>query len=139
MKLLIAIPSSENAQKLADTTLRWAGRGGYDFKIFVPHGDKYRKDYEAAIDDANYNWYLTIPKAAIVQDVAPYTYAKENGYDLMVILPDDLELWKKRDDFEATAAHYIVDIGEARKLFSENPKKRIVRWRSNGAVMTRVI
>lgn len=139
MKLLAAIKCGDNIEKL-DMTLRWASRSGYDLKLFVPK-DKLA-EYANAIADANYHWYLAAdPEATMVEAAGetdtPMTYAQVMGYDLLLRIPEGLELWRKDRTFEGQVFFLCDSAGRARLEFSKNPRKRVEHWR-NGATMERV-
>ena len=136
MKILIAIESSENPKKLSNSTLRWASRAGFDLRIFIPD-DNQLEDYKKAVADANHNWYINVPETAIIVKTTPKQYAKENGYDLLVLLPDDLRKWKRLHSHDRNVLEFATDIGIARLRFSKKPNKKIEVF-SNGALMRRV-
>lgn len=134
MKLLVAIEAKGNPHKL-DMTLRWASRSGYDLKVFVPQSG--HKVYADAIADANYNWYLAVdPEQALVA-ADPMTYAQVMGYDLLLRIPEGLELWRKGRHFDGQVFFLCDGAGRARLEFSKKPGKRVKHWR-NGATMERV-
>lgn len=135
MKLLVAIKSDGKAKTIGDYTLRWAGRGGYALRLFVP-GRQVRY-YAQALKDANYDWYLALEPDIIIKNTEPMIYAYAMDYDLLVTLPDDMEGWKKTGDFDRHVYDFAEAIGRARKLFSEKPRKRRIRF-SNGAIIERV-
>lgn len=135
MKILAAIQSDKNATIMQDYTLRWAARAGYNMRIFIPDKRQLQK-YEKAIEDANYHHYLALPNT-IIETGDPLEYAKKEGYDLLIYLPDNLEYWNKKGGQDLTHIYYAEDVGKARVLFSNNPKKKSHKFR-NGAEMVRV-
>lgn len=132
MKILVAI-TSEKPGKLS--TLRWAARAGFNTRLFIPSPSQ-KDEYVAAIKDANYKWHLAIPEDFIVADL-PGTYAKEHGYDLLVIMPDDMTKWKFRINHELNPLVYAKEMGVARVEFGKDPLKVTKRF-INGVVMERV-
>lgn len=135
MKLLCAIKSEGNHLTIADGTLRWAARAGYDLRIFVPKVEL--EPYQEALTDANYNWYLALSKDMLIPDTDPMTYAQVMGYDLLATLPDGMTDWRKRADMERQVFLYCEAIGKGRLQFAENPGKRVKHY-ANGATMERV-
>lgn len=135
MKILVAIESSENPKTLAATTLRWAARAGYDIRIFVPD-DSQTDEYQHAIDDANYKWYLDLKESIIVSNTRPLDYAHDNGYDLILYLEDSMHKWKRDINHELNVYEYAKDVGEARMRFNQDSNKDTERF-ANGAIMER--
>lgn len=135
MKLLVAIQSSENAILLARSTLRWAARAGFNTRVFVPEAQV--EEYVKAIQHANYNWRLDLPPSFIVPDTDPAEFARQEGYGLVLLVPDDLFKWDKKFNHEEMVYHYAADVGRARILFAEDKKKMIENF-DNGACMVRV-
>lgn len=138
MKILVAIQSSENADMLAHTTLRWAGRAGYNMRIFIPD-DSQREDYEAALLEANHEYYLDIPESVIEIGKDPVQYAKDNQYDLVVFLPEGLSEWNKENKLglDKTVIDYAEDVGRARSTIGKDKRRQKVDF-GNGAVMKRI-
>lgn len=138
MKILVAIPSSENPDLLANTTLRWAARAGFNLRIFIPDEEQ-RESYVKSIDDANYDYFLDIPEEAIVSIITPLDYAQEHNFDLLVTLPDSLYDWDKENTLgtDKTVIDYAEAIGAARVLFGQQPELKEHEF-GNGAIMTRV-
>lgn len=136
MKLLVAIPSS-NPKKLAKRTLKWASRAGFDLRIFTDpkiSKSKYRK----AIDDANYQHYLAVKHSDIVADKDVLTYAQDNDYDLLALIPPDMASWNKTVDSSKMIIEFHADLGAARKKISEDSKLHEVKF-ENGARLVRVV
>lgn len=136
MKILVAIKSNKGAIKLRKNTLVWAARAGYNLRIFIPTPRQLRS-YHRMIDQANYDYYLDLIYDVVLVGQNAKEYAKREGYDLLVCLPDDLPRWKKGDGLDGTVLHYITDIGKKRVEFSKNPSKRVASF-SNGVKMYRV-
>jgi hypothetical protein len=139
MKILVAIESSgaNNAEQMAHTTLRWAGRSGFNTRIFIP-SHRTRKQYEKALEDASYTYYLSLPPSMIVSKVKPLDYAVAGGYDLLLYLPDNLTDWRTEKNDDKTVADFAEDVGSARKLFSKFPEINEKVF-ENGAVLVRVL
>lgn len=138
MKILVAIESSgsNNAEQMAHTTLRWAGRSGFNTRIFVPNRRGFEK-YEKAIEEANYHYLLSIPYSCIIVKQDPAKYAEKEGYDLLLRIPDDLLDWRTKKDDDKTVIDYAEDVGAARVEFGTKPDMQEKIF-PNGAIMTRV-
>lgn len=138
MKILVVIQSSGSkfADQMAHTTLRWAGRSGFNTRIFVPNRRGFAR-YEKAVEDANYNYLLSIPYSCIIVKTDPLEYAKAEGYDLIVYLPENLVDWRTSRNDDKTVADYAEDVGAARVAFGKNPDMQEKVF-ENGAVMRRV-
>lgn len=135
MRILLAIESTK-PKVVGDAALRWAGALGYDVAVFAPRHK--RKKYLEMIADVNYNWYLALEPNIIVTKETPQMYAALNGYDLIVMIPEEMESWRKGARFHKNEVnHAYAPIGNARGEFSRHPKKRIHRFH-NGVVMERV-
>lgn len=135
MKIFVAIESSNNAKVLANTTLRWAARAGFNMRIFVP-SEKQRRIYAAFIEEANHNWYLDLPDDVVVVGKSPKRFAEENGFDLLVRLPDNLRKWKRWLNYDLNVLHYAADLGKTRIKFAD-PEKKVERFK-NGATIERL-
>jgi hypothetical protein len=132
MKLLVAIQSKKPKQ-VKDRTLRWAGRAGYDTRIFVPKGKRGR--FILAVQDANYDYYLAVEDSQVIDRQTPMEYAQRHGYDLVLLLPEKLWSWRDDKKFqEDEVVYYVEDVGAARKEFSTKPGLAQYRF-PNGAVM----
>lgn len=127
--------SDKNSETLTDNTLKWAGRGGFNTRIFIPDKRQLSK-YQKAVEDANYRYYLSLPYT-VIEYGDPLKYAKKEGYDLLVKLPDDLPYWGKNDDPDKTVLEYSVEIGEQRVSFSKVSKRLFYKFK-NGATIQRV-
>lgn len=136
MKILAAIQSSENPRRLAKTTLRWATRAGFNMRLFLPD-DSQIQGYVSAIEDANYQYHLNIPRDFIVTGVKPHEYALAHGYDLIVYLRDDMNKWKFRVNHDMNPLVYAKEVGQARLEFSRD-KKLLHYPFINGVTMERV-
>lgn len=134
MKVLVAI-DSRSPKHFGDNALRWASRAGFNLRVFIPHRKQLK--FAAALADANYNWYLGLDESVFVFG-NPREYAKEHGYELLVIIPDFLKSWHKRGFMKPTEViDFHAAIGQARLEFSEKPRKKIRRW-PNGVIMQRI-
>jgi hypothetical protein len=136
MKILVAIQSDNNAQILAKKTLSWAPRAGFNCRIFIPY-EAQRQAYEAIIEDVNYNEYLDLQKSMIEVSLDPKAYAKAEGYNLLLLLPDNLRAWKRNNNRDKMVIDYSIDIGAARKELSDSPKKMKIDF-DNGAILKRL-
>jgi len=136
MKLLVAIPSS-NPKKLAKRTLKWASRAGFDMRIFADPKISKTK-YRNAIDDANYQHFLAVKHSDIITDKDVLTYAQDNGYDLLALIPPDLASWNKTINSGKMVIEFHADLGAARKQISEDVTLNEVRF-DNGARLVRIV
>lgn len=136
MRILVAIESSENANTLAKTTLRWAPRAGYNMRIFIPDTGQL-SDYQEAIAKANYDEYLDMHDGMIIIGQDPRQYAKQNGFDLLLLLPDNLASWGRKRNLDKMIIEYAKDVGSARvKLTDANPGQSILF--NNGTVIKKL-
>jgi hypothetical protein len=135
MKILAAIVSDKNSEALVTNTLRWAGRAGFNMRIFIPDKRQLNK-YMKAVDDANYKYYLDIPYTCI-ETGDPLEFAKREGFDLLVKLPDDLKYWGISEHEDLTVLQYQEEISQQRGLFSKYPK-RLFKIFPNKASIQRV-
>lgn len=134
MKILAAIKVTK-PKKLADNSLRWVSRAGCDLVLFTAPF-RHRKVIDA-IWDANYHYYCGLDEDLIAFG-KPMNFARNNGYDLLVTVPEDLQSWRKDSRFRPREILYFAEaLGKARKQFSQNPNKQIHRWK-NGVTMERV-
>lgn len=139
MKILVAIQSSKRAEEMAHTTLRWAARAGFNLRIFIPD-NRQRKAYEKYVDDANYHYYFNIPPSVIVaenKEGTPMEYAKREGYDLLVLLPDNLLDYNTVAEDDKTFIEYAEDVAKARVELGMKPDLEQVDLK-NDCVMLRV-
>ena len=141
MKILVAIESTKRAEEMAHTTLRWAARAGFNLRIFIPT-NRERKTYEKYVDDANYHYYYSIPPSVIIaksKEGTPMEYAKANGFDLLVTLPDNLLDYKTERDDDKTFIEYAEDVAKARVKFGNEPDlMELALEQNNDCVMERV-
>lgn len=135
MKILIAIESSNNSKKLANTTLRWAARAGFNMRVFIPDATQLPV-YKTALIEANYKWYLDLPDT-VLEVLEPKQFALKKGYDLIVYLPDDMLKWDNKKTHDLNVIEYAKDLGAARLRFGKSPRMREL-WFPNGAIMERV-
>lgn len=135
MKILIAIISDKNSEALTDHTLKWAGRGGFNTRIFIPDKRQLSK-YQKAVEEANYRYYLSLPYT-IIEYGDPLKYAKKEGYDLLVKIPDNLAYWGDNEDPDRTVLDYSVEVGEQRVLFSKYDDRKFYKFK-NGSSIQRV-
>lgn len=136
MKILVAVQSSENPKTLGRTTLRWAARSGFNMRIFIPD-DNQLGPYREALLEANHNWYLDVPPVVLVVGTSPLKFAADEGYDLVVLLPDNLNKWQPKHSHDRNVIDFAADVGAARAEFAKQPDKKVWRF-ENGAVMRRV-
>lgn len=137
MKILVAIKASDH-KILVDNSLRWAARAGFAIKIFPPRHNFNRKHWRNMLKDVNYHWYLDLQDSVIEPHSSPMKYAKQNGFDLLLTVPEDLETWRRGKRFKPDeVSQFAIAVGKARVEFGEKPRKTIKRW-PNGAVMRRV-
>ncbi len=138
MKVLIAIQSSKNAEDMANKTLRWAARAGFNLRVFIPDASEL-EEYTNAIEDANHNYYLDVPAGVVVIQQEPLDYAEGHGFDLLVLLPDDLYYWHKDTKLgdDKTVVDYAEDIGKARVAIGKDSSMQEYVF-ENGAKMVRV-
>jgi len=135
MKILAAIVSDKNSEVLVDNTLKWAGRAGFNMRIFIPDKRQLSK-YQKAIDDANYRYYLDIPYTCI-ETGDPLKYAIDEGYDLLVLLPDNLPNWGKSKHEDLTVLQYQEEVSVQRGLFDKYKKRDFKKFK-NGASIQRI-
>lgn len=143
MKVLVAIESTKRAEEMAHTTLRWAGRAGFDLRVFIPD-NRQRKVYERFVDDYNYHYYGFLePEDVVVaksKDGDPMAYAKAKGYDLLVLLPDNLLDYHTIEDDDKSFIEYAEDVGKARTEFGLKPDlEELTLERNSDCVMKRVL
>lgn len=136
MKLLLAIPSS-NPEELAKKTLLWAPRAGFDLRIFTDSNIR-KKRYHEAIDEANYQQWLALRHSQLVSGTDPLTYAQENGYDLLVILPPNLRAWNNNDDKDKMVIEFQADLAACRKRISSDNTVHDISF-DNGTRVVRVV
>lgn len=140
MKILTAIESSKRAEEMAHTTFRWAARAGFDIRIFIPDRRQLKK-YQAAVDDANYHYYLVgrDETKIITPKQKPLDYAREHGYDLVILLPDTLLDYSTVENDDKSMVEFAEDAGAARKQFGLNPNLiRLALARNDRCLMVRV-
>lgn len=127
--------SDKNSETLIDNTLKWAGRGGFNTRVFIPDKRQLSK-YQKAVEEANYRYYLSVPYS-VIEFGDPLKYAKKEGYDLLVKIPDNLSEWGKSKDPDKTVLEYSVGVGEQRASFSQHSKRKFYKFK-NGATIQRV-
>lgn len=123
MKMLVSITSTD-PKKLGDAALRLLGRIGQDVAIFIPAGK--RRKYKEVLLDANYHWYLALQPSVLITGSDAVAWAKRKGYELLVLLPEDMKFWSK--DSETEAADFAATVGVARRALSSS-RRRIWRFR----------
>jgi len=133
MKILIVIESKDYSKSISDHALRFVGRLGYSFKLFVPKTQRHK--YRSAIDDANWDWFLNIKYEAIEYKKTVEEYIQTGEYDLLIRLPDDTKV--PENVFEDSIVKFIYKVGKARLAFSKQPKKRIAKL-GTGVYMERL-
>lgn len=137
MKILVAIISDNNADVLAKSTIRWAGRTGFNTRVFIPDSSQLNT-YKEAIEQANHNWYLDIPPSVLVVRTTPKVYAKRHGFDLLVKIPDNMNKWNKWHNHDRNPITFAMELSKARGAFSRNDELKVWRF-SNDIVMERII
>lgn len=140
MKILVAIESDKNAEQLAHTTLRWAARAGFDLRIFIPDRRQLKK-YKKFLDEYNYYYWGNIDEErSIVAKADPMEWAKANGYDLLVTLPDNLLDYCTVENDDATFMEYAEDVAKARVEFGHKPDlESLPLERNDRCLMERVL
>lgn len=136
MKLLVAIPSSK-PKELSQKTLLWAPRAGFDLKIFTDPTVR-KKKYQAAIEEANYQQFLSLHYSQIITGIDPLSYAQDNDYDLLAIIPPNLRRWNKTRDNSLMVIEFQTDLAQARKEISNNTMLNQITF-ENGAQIIRVV
>ena len=137
MKLLVAIESKDI--KLVNKSVRWAGRGGYDLRIFVAG-----RDWEPYVDrlkEINQNHYIHLTHKHLVVDDKPMAYAVEHGYDLILQIPEHRPSFtgkRKRIDLDAEVPAFAEAVGKARVELGNSPELDSVTLK-RGVTMRRVI
>lgn len=135
-KLLIAV-ECKKIKRTLDNTMRWVSRGGFPFCFFVPRSMHNR--FMKAIEEDNYQWYLAMEEKNIDSRRNPMEHAKQNGYGLILYIPDNLPAWRKGTAHKpAEILHYGKAIHAARAKFNKDPKLNVLHF-ANGSVMRRVV
>jgi hypothetical protein len=136
MKLLVAIPSNR-PKVLAQKTLLWAPRAGFDLRIFAdPTVSK--KKYHNAVEEVNYQQYLTVRHNQVIYDSNPLEYAQKHGYDLLAIIPPNLRRWNNTKDSNLMVIEFQTDLADARKQIGADPSLHDVDF-GNGSRVIRVV
>lgn len=136
MKLLVAVPSDRPSQ-LVRKTLLWAPRAGFTFRVFAPPHAKKSK-YRLALSEANYQQYLDLKHSMIVIDKDPLTYAQDNGFDIMAVLPPTLKAWNDTKDRDAMVIEFQTDLARVRNQMGSDPQLHEVTF-DNGTRVVRVV
>ena len=119
MKILVAIVSDNNAKQLGETILFWAPRAGFSIRVFIPSQEQ-AISYHNTIDHVNYEAYLDMKHIMVLVGEEPIEYAKNENFDLLVMLPDNLKRWNKTRNIDKMLIEYATDLAKARSLFSTN-------------------
>ena len=122
MKILLITESDKNYKDIANQTLRLFGRVGYQSRIFVPI--RQVKKYQRAVEDANYNWYLAYSKTNILTGQTPEDHAKRNKIDLLVRVPDNLDIPADRIKEEKYVIAFCKKLELARMKFNSGEYKK---------------
>lgn len=136
MKLLMAIESQDNVENIG-TTLAWASRAGYPLRIFIKESD--HEQYETALAIAAAEHYLFFPANTLVVNDKPKAYAKREGFDLLLRLPDQLPSFSgktKNINLDEEVLLFCKRMGEWRLLFNKNPLRKTKRY--NDITMERI-
>lgn len=136
MKILLVINSEKNYKSIANQSLRLAGRVGYEFKLFTTL--RGHKKYVRAIEEANYHWYLGMSRTAVISGQTAEQYAKRNRIDLLVTIPDDLEIPIDKLAEQRYIIAFCKKVEKYRIKFEKGEYKK-KRQLGGGAVMERVI
>lgn len=136
MKLLVAIPSSK-PKELETKTLLWAPRAGFELRIFTDPKVK-KKRYQAAVEEANYQQFLDVRYSSIITGSDPLTYAQENGFDLLAVLPANLRSWNGNKDRDEMIIQFQADLADARKRIGADKKLHSIEF-DNGTQVVRVV
>jgi hypothetical protein len=138
MKILVAIKSTGKPEECAHTTFRWAARTGFSLRIFVPK--KEVEAYQEGVDDANYHYYLVgrDETETVIGGTNPMAYAKKHGFELVVLLPDNLLDYKTVEDDDKSMVEFATDVASARKEFGLKPDLEQVQL-ENDCEMLRVL
>ena len=136
MKILLAINSEKNHKKIANQSLRLVGRVGYDFKLFTSLRE--HKKYVKAIEEANYHWYLGILRTNVISGQTMYHYAERNNIELIVTIPDDLEIPIDKKAEQRYVIAFCKKIEKYRQKFESGEYKN-KRQLGGGAVMEKVL
>lgn len=131
MKLLLTVNAT--TPKKAKVTLAWAGRLGYEKRLFIPKGKRFQ--FRDVIADVNYNNFLDIPLDVIVDRTDPISYADQHNYDLVLILPENMKAWEDNTDDEGMES-FLRDVSTARVELGSTDKK-LIKW-DNGAEMVKL-
>lgn len=120
MKLLVAIKSKDYSA--IRKSLRWVARSGYDIRIFIKA--KEWETYNDTLSAIGQDHYIVFPKETLVTDnITPETYAQQNGYDLLLVVPEHKPSFtgkRKRINLEAELYAFVEAAGTARKEMSED-------------------
>lgn len=122
MKLLVAIHSENNANKIAKS-VRWCSRTGFAFHVFVPK--KQWEEYNDALKLAEIDYYLHFKKDVLLVDDHWKLYAPANNFDLVVEIKDDRPAFSKktkRIKLDEEVYEFAKAVGEARLRMSKNKK-----------------
>jgi len=133
MKILVAVIGT-NSTDLFKKTLSWAPRGGFNMRIFISEAEP-KEDYLMAIDNANHEYYVDILPVSIIQGINAAEYAKNEGFDLLVELPDNMASWKPTDSEDGTVYHFAKDVGIARTKLAKYPARKEIRFASGAKVL----
>lgn len=136
MKVLIAIDGSVEPKTLAETTLRWAGRTGFNTRVFIASPTNLAA-YEEAVEAANHNWYLNLPKTVIVVETTPLEFAKAEGFDAIVYLPGNMRKWDPNSNHELNPLRFASSVGDGRVALGKDPLQDVYEF-ANGVTMERV-
>ncbi len=136
MKLLVAVKSSDI--RLVNKSLRWVGRTGYTLRVFVKGVDW--EPYVDRLKEISENHYLNLTAKNLVTDYDPEVYARENGFDLLLEIPEARPAFRQkrvRINLDEEVMEFAKAVGAARKTLSENHELSSVTLR-RGVTMRRV-
>lgn len=136
MKILAVTKTQGRAKDFVKTGLNYITRAGYDYKIYLH--ERERKEYEDELAFAKSDYYLYIrPESIIYIDKASNIYqesvsqrikleAKEEGYDLILFIPEDLYKLGEIRKFDDRLLYFCREINAMRARFSEDKDLRIL-------------
>lgn len=137
MRLLVAIESKDI--DLINKSARWAGRAGYNLRVFVQGMDW--EPFLNKLIEIGHNHYIHFTPDHLVADRKPLEYAQSEGYDLLIVIPEHRPSFtgkRKRIDLDKEVFAFSEAAGTARKAMSEDPSIDSLIL-ARGVTMKRVI
>lgn len=114
----------------------WVSRAGFTTRLLIPE-DADIPEYQDAIQDANYQEYLDMSHDMLIKG-NPLEYAQKNEFDLLVLVPSELEAWNTRKNKDAMIIDFAADVGAVRKRMSKDHTLHQMEF-ENGTRMVRVV